>query len=158
MPTAHCTHPSPPRPTPPRLVLPADFEAFCLLHHPAYERFAAHHHAPDAVARALGDLALHWRSLLTQRDLTAQAWRIFTDRVPHPTTAIPRPVYDVLVLRHPLGYTPDQITRITGIDLHTVRWWLSRHPTAAPAAKARPLRHESRCPQDPARSTAPRTA
>jgi hypothetical protein len=119
----------------PPIVLPPAFEAFCLLHHDTYRRYAHFHGCPGAVARAFGDLATQWQSLLTRRDLTARAWRTFTRHIPeHPAVpAAHAGRYDALVLHHRLGCTPAHVSETMGVDLHTVRWWLfRRRPVPVP--------------------------
>ncbi len=68
------------------VVLPADFAAFCQLHHDIYLHFA--HQlladdatAADAVQHALGDLAASWTQALAGHRTTAIAWNALTRRV-----------------------------------------------------------------------------
>ncbi|GAA2330361.1 hypothetical protein Scani_34040 [Streptomyces caniferus] len=68
------------------VVLPADFAAFCQLHHEIYQHFAHHllaNHdtAADAVQRALGDLAASWNQALAGHHTTAIAWEALTHRI-----------------------------------------------------------------------------
>ncbi|MFE0764167.1 hypothetical protein [Streptomyces smyrnaeus] len=115
----------------PPITLPPAFEAFCLLHHSTYQRYARLHGTPEAVSRAFGDLATQWQTLLTRRDLTAHAWQTFTRYIPRPalrTAACPGQ-YDALVLHHQLGCTPAHIAETLGADLPTIRWWLSHPPS-----------------------------
>ncbi|MEU4970023.1 hypothetical protein [Streptomyces smyrnaeus] len=122
----------------PPITLPPAFEAFCLLHHDTYQRYAHLHGAPEAVPRAFGDLATQWQTLLTRRDLTAHAWQTFARYIPRPVppiAACPGP-YDALVLHHQLGCTPAGIAETLGVGLHTVHWWLSHPPSPGTARTA----------------------
>ncbi|MGW2628749.1 hypothetical protein ACWC2K_05370 [Streptomyces chattanoogensis] len=68
------------------VVLPADFTAFCQLHHDVYQRYARqmiadHDAAVLAVQHALGDLAASWTQALAGHRTTAIAWTALTRRV-----------------------------------------------------------------------------
>lgn len=126
----------------PRLILPPDFEAFYLLHHDLYQRYALHHlaqaDAERVVATTFGDLATRWCHVLTHLAPTAHAWRMFRvhtclarhrtggtrgHRTPPTLSAL---LYDALVLHQHLGYPVAAVADAMGEDLATLRTALRR--------------------------------
>ncbi|MEU6965737.1 hypothetical protein [Streptomyces chrestomyceticus] len=134
--------PSPPALTAPAgstitVRLPADFTAFCQLHHPTYLHYT---HlrvtcAPQAerlVEAALGDLATIWPQALASPNTPAAAWHLLTTRVnqlqrttPAPRsdplhTLLPHPEADAALLCGIIGLTPTHSADITGSTPATV--------------------------------------
>jgi len=117
-----------------RLILPADFEAFYLLHHKLYLRYALHHLDPvtahDVVATVFGNLATHWCRLLRHPNLSSHAWQLFRSQAClrarreegeniHQAT---RPLhYDTAVLHQHLGYPLATVAAAIGEETSTLR-------------------------------------
>ncbi|UWM47658.1 sigma-70 region 4 domain-containing protein [Streptomyces carpaticus] len=112
------------------LHMPADFTAFCLLHHDRYlqygrVRLSTVAAAEVAVETALGDLAVRWPSTLGSPRPVAVAWQILGNRMASAPLSgdddifhrtLPSVQADVLVLRRCLALTASQIADLMGID------------------------------------------
>ncbi|QNJ43375.1 sigma-70 region 4 domain-containing protein [Streptomyces buecherae] len=113
--------------------LPLEYTAFCLRHQELYHRYSRvrlRHEAAsrDAVAAALGDLALNWDGALRSACLPAVAWRLLRARVqaaarasdPRPPDTLhrawPPDQADALILRYRLSLTTDQSAQLMGVD------------------------------------------
>ncbi|MGP4001377.1 hypothetical protein [Streptomyces sp. 8N706] len=137
------------------IVLPADFTAFCQLHHRIYRRYArlliTDARAADcAVERALGDLAACWRQTLASHRPTAMAWAVLTSRIhrtlrTRPRTAagtlyrlLPTAQADAVLLHHVIGLSTTKTAETTGTEpaaiatlLHAFDRHLQQPPTTA---------------------------
>ncbi|MFE7318471.1 hypothetical protein ACFU7T_36040 [Streptomyces sp. NPDC057555] len=122
------------------VVLPADFTAFCQLHHDAYQHYA-HHLVADpalanlAVQHALGDIVASWTEALAGHHTRAVAWASLTRRVHraahhpssriHPTPAVglfrlvPAEQADTALLHHLLGLDITSTADTLGIERAT---------------------------------------
>ncbi|WP_459248035.1 hypothetical protein [Streptomyces youssoufiensis] len=113
--------------------LPLEYTAFCLRHQEPYHRYShvrLRHEAAsrNAVAAALGDLALNWDGALRSACLPAVAWRLLRARVqaaarandPRPPDTLhrawPADQADALILRYRLSLTTDQSAHLMGVD------------------------------------------
>ncbi|MFD4231385.1 hypothetical protein [Streptomyces sp. NPDC058545] len=125
--------------------LPAAFRAFHALQQPAYRAYTAAH-APtseveDVTREAFGILAAHWSAILLRPDPSAYAWDLFTSVVRRRTKRLRLPAnsplqYEVVVLHHLTGCTPERIADATGRDLGKIHYLL-RTWTPSKAAHAR---------------------
>ncbi|MEU9111114.1 hypothetical protein AB0D04_04740 [Streptomyces sp. NPDC048483] len=121
------------------VVLPADFTAFCQLHHDVYRHYAHqliadHDTAVRAVQHALGDLAASWSQALAGHRTTAIAWSALTRRVHRaartsPTTPAgalyadglaPAIEADAALLHHIVGLGTDDVADTLGAEPATV--------------------------------------
>ncbi|TJZ57407.1 hypothetical protein FCH28_08285 [Streptomyces piniterrae] len=124
------------------VVLPADFTAFCQLHHDVYQHYA-HHLVADrdaaarAVQHALGDLAASWTQALAGHHTSAIAWTALTRRVhdaartPSSTPAqalydlVPAPEADAAVLHRVIGLSITSTADTLGTEATAVTWLLN---------------------------------
>ncbi|UQA97300.1 hypothetical protein [Streptomyces halobius] len=119
------------------VVLPADFTAFCQLHHDVYQHYAHqlvadHDTAVRAVQHALGDLAASWTQALAGHHTTAIAWASLTRRIHHaartscgtPAGAlyhlVPAAEADAAVLHHLIGLSITGTADTLGTEPTTV--------------------------------------
>ncbi|WP_310726215.1 hypothetical protein [Streptomyces sp. N2A] len=138
------------------VVLPADFAAFCQLHHEVYQLFAQHllaHHdtASDAVQRALGDLAASWTQALAGHRTNAIAWKALTHRIQRahtpantPASAlyalVPAAEADAAVLHRIMGLSVMATADTLGTENATVTSLLATFDRRLAATKAAALR------------------
>ncbi|MCF3143771.1 hypothetical protein [Streptomyces platensis] len=106
------------------VVLPADFAAFCQLHHEIYQHFAQHllaNHdtATDAVQRALGDLAASWTQALAGHHTTAIAWEALTHRIQRAHTPANTPASALYSLVPAAEADAAVLHRIMGLSITT---------------------------------------
>lgn len=125
--------------------LPAAFRAFHTLQHPAYRAYTAAHapasEAEAVIREAFGILAAHWSAILLRPDPSAYAWDLFTSVVRRRTKRLRLPTdsplqYEVVVLHHLTGCTPERIADTTGRDLGKIHYLL-RTWTPSKAAAVR---------------------
>ncbi|MGC5004722.1 hypothetical protein [Streptomyces sp. DT203] len=125
--------------------LPAAFRAFHSFQQPAYRAYTAAHapasEAEDVIREAFGILAARWSAILLRPDPSAYAWDLFASVVRRRTKRLRLPAnsllqYEVVVLHHLTGCTPERIADTTGRDLGKVRYLL-RTWTPSKAAHAR---------------------
>ncbi|WP_438484749.1 hypothetical protein [Streptomyces sp. S186] len=139
------------------VALPADFIAFCQLHHDVYQQYA-HHLVPDpttaipAVQHALGDILASWTEALAGHHARAIAWQTLTrhvhrathhprcNNISTPAAALfhlaPTEQADTALLHHVIGLDITTTADTLGIEpttvtsrLHTFARHLN-HPTA----------------------------
>ncbi|MFR9724007.1 hypothetical protein ACL02R_11670 [Streptomyces sp. MS19] len=113
------------------LELPLEFTAFCVLHQPCYLRYSEARlgstpAAKQAVAAALGDLAMSWSSALASLSPARAAWSLLTDRVDNAPVApsadataalyriLPAFQADLVVLHHQLRVPLTLVSRTVG--------------------------------------------
>ncbi|MGW7639320.1 hypothetical protein [Streptomyces decoyicus] len=134
------------------VALPADFTAFCQLHHEVYQRFAQHlladhDTASDAVQRALGDLAASWIQALAGDHTTAIAWEALTHRIRRARTPasalyalIPAAEADAAVLHRIIGLSITTTADTLGTEATTITSLLTTFDRRLAAEKATALR------------------
>ncbi|MGA4881223.1 hypothetical protein [Streptomyces lydicamycinicus] len=106
------------------VVLPADFAAFCQLHHEIYQHFAQqlladHDTAADAVQRALGDLAASWTQALAGYRTTAIAWEALTGRIRRARTPASTPASALYSFAPAAEADAAVLHRVIGLSLAT---------------------------------------